>query len=170
VYFFRFKNIFCRQLIHIILLSLHFNVYLQSKDFFRHHHLVVQQLKTMPHARKSHDDEDCDACEAMGSIQSTLADLMANANLMKPQEPPKKPQSTQASKKPTQNTSQDEYWEPREPPDIIELGNAGWTLLHTIAAYYPNKPTEEKKRQTAQFLQSMSQVMRIVINHLNNHF
>eukprot|EP00301_Raphidiophrys_heterophryoidea_P009817 c1478_g1_i1.p1 GENE.c1478_g1_i1~~c1478_g1_i1.p1 ORF type:complete len:193 (-),score=34.63 c1478_g1_i1:247-825(-) len=31
------------------------------------------------------------------------------------------------------------------PPDREDIGRAGWTLLHTIAAYYPQTPTEQDK-------------------------
>jgi len=50
------------------------------------------------------------------------------------------------------------FWEKKSPPDLIELGNSGWTLLHSIAAYYPNKPTKEKKQEMSHFLISFSKV------------
>eukprot|EP00307_Rebecca_sp_RCC1486_P012739 CAMPEP_0119413466 /NCGR_PEP_ID=MMETSP1335-20130426/5547_1 /TAXON_ID=259385 /ORGANISM="Chrysoculter rhomboideus, Strain RCC1486" /LENGTH=174 /DNA_ID=CAMNT_0007438263 /DNA_START=17 /DNA_END=541 /DNA_ORIENTATION=- len=34
---------------------------------------------------------------------------------------------------------------PRCPPDREELGRHSWTLLHTIAAYYPDTPSETDK-------------------------
>ena len=46
----------------------------------------------------------------------------------------------------------------KTPPDSAELGNSGWTLLHTIAAYYPQSPSAEKQTQVLGFLQSFSQV------------
>jgi hypothetical protein len=46
----------------------------------------------------------------------------------------------------------------KTPPDTVELGNAGWTLLHTVAAYYPQKASEDRQKQTLNFLQSLSNV------------
>ena len=36
-------------------------------------------------------------------------------------------------------------WEERGPPTKAELGQAGWTLLHTLAANYPEPPTPEER-------------------------
>ncbi|VDP85071.1 unnamed protein product [Echinostoma caproni] len=38
------------------------------------------------------------------------------------------------------------------PPDKPELGRATWTLLHTMAAYYPVEPSERDKQDMAGFL------------------
>ncbi|KAF2076252.1 hypothetical protein CYY_002430 [Polysphondylium violaceum] len=52
-----------------------------------------------------------------------------------------------------------QFWEPMPPPpDFIELGNSGWTLLHTMAAYYPTHPNESKKQEMKEFLHSFSKV------------
>ncbi|KAI8910389.1 ERV/ALR sulfhydryl oxidase domain-containing protein [Gorgonomyces haynaldii] len=32
------------------------------------------------------------------------------------------------------------------PPDSGDIGNATWTFLHTMAAYYPERPTIEDKK------------------------
>mmetsp|Transcript_23810 Transcript_23810/g.42145 ORF Transcript_23810/g.42145 Transcript_23810/m.42145 type:complete len:91 (+) Transcript_23810:3076-3348(+) len=37
------------------------------------------------------------------------------------------------------------------PPDRSELGRAGWTFLHTAAAHYPEKPSEEDKQHYKSF-------------------
>lgn len=42
------------------------------------------------------------------------------------------------------------------PPDRSEIGRASWLLLHTIAANYPNEPTEEEKRKQTEFFYSFS--------------
>ena len=39
------------------------------------------------------------------------------------------------------------------PPGLREIGNHSWTLLHSIAAYYPDRPSEERKKHTRQFLE-----------------
>lgn len=38
------------------------------------------------------------------------------------------------------------------PVDKDELGNATWAFLHTMAAYYPDKPTIDEKKQMTQFI------------------
>ncbi|XP_074601373.1 evr1_Alr domain-containing protein Alr [Brevipalpus obovatus] len=44
------------------------------------------------------------------------------------------------------------------PLDKEHLGRAGWSLLHTIAAYYPDEPEERDKKEMSSFLQSFSKV------------
>eukprot|EP01130_Rhizamoeba_saxonica_P002000 TRINITY_DN11811_c0_g1_i1.p1 TRINITY_DN11811_c0_g1~~TRINITY_DN11811_c0_g1_i1.p1 ORF type:complete len:150 (+),score=28.80 TRINITY_DN11811_c0_g1_i1:37-486(+) len=72
--------------------------------------------------------DDCNTCDVLGAIHTAqLTD---------------QPQLTDH-----------DYWQDTgEAPSIIELGQSGWTLLHTIAAYYPSKPTNEERRNTSKFL------------------
>ena len=44
------------------------------------------------------------------------------------------------------------------PPDSFQLGNAGWTLLHSIAAYYPNRPDLKKQQAVRNFYDSFSEL------------
>lgn len=44
------------------------------------------------------------------------------------------------------------YWEKQDAPDVIELGQAGWTLLHSMAAYYPPKPSRQHQERMRSFL------------------
>ncbi|VEL08834.1 unnamed protein product [Protopolystoma xenopodis] len=44
------------------------------------------------------------------------------------------------------------------PPDKIELGRASWTLLHSIAAYYPVAPTLHQKKTISSFIKSFSEL------------
>ncbi|KAK5007664.1 hypothetical protein LTR28_004997 [Elasticomyces elasticus] len=39
------------------------------------------------------------------------------------------------------------------PPDVEQLGRSSWTLLHTIAASYPEAPTPTQQSETRQFIQ-----------------
>eukprot|EP00877_Chromochloris_zofingiensis_P003706 jgi/Chrzof1/13336/Cz07g29100.t1 len=45
----------------------------------------------------------------------------------------------------SQPSSKEPFWDYEDempcPPDILELGHATWTLLHAMAAYYPEKPS-----------------------------
>jgi FAD-linked sulfhydryl oxidase len=38
-----------------------------------------------------------------------------------------------------------------------QLGRASWSVLHTIAAYYPEKPTEQEQTSMKGFIQSFAQ-------------
>ncbi|KAL2911499.1 Flavin-linked sulfhydryl oxidase of the mitochondrial IMS [Polyrhizophydium stewartii] len=38
------------------------------------------------------------------------------------------------------------------PPDSTELGASTWTFLHTMAAYYPEKPTPEDRQAMTSFI------------------
>ncbi|TPX31482.1 hypothetical protein SmJEL517_g05186 [Synchytrium microbalum] len=42
------------------------------------------------------------------------------------------------------------------PPDGPALGRATWTFLHTMAAYYPDSPSQEHRGRTISFLNSFS--------------
>lgn len=42
------------------------------------------------------------------------------------------------------------------PPDSAELGRSTWTYLHSLAAYYPDKPTVEEKADVKSLLSSFS--------------
>lgn len=39
-----------------------------------------------------------------------------------------------------------------EPPDVERLGSSSWTLLHLIAATYPEAPTSEEQTDLKQFV------------------
>ncbi|CAF0765502.1 unnamed protein product [Adineta steineri] len=39
-----------------------------------------------------------------------------------------------------------------------DVGRASWSLLHTMAAYYPTKPKQEEKQSMNQFIDSFSKV------------
>ncbi|KAG8188928.1 hypothetical protein JTE90_014980 [Oedothorax gibbosus] len=38
------------------------------------------------------------------------------------------------------------------PPDREELGRCGWSLLHTVAAYFPERPADGQKRDADAFV------------------
>eukprot|EP00916_Digyalum_oweni_P017204 GHVL01028150.1.p1 GENE.GHVL01028150.1~~GHVL01028150.1.p1 ORF type:complete len:146 (-),score=29.31 GHVL01028150.1:75-473(-) len=44
------------------------------------------------------------------------------------------------------------------PPDRGEIGRAGWKLLHSVAANYPEEPSEEDKKRTNSFYISFANV------------
>lgn len=42
------------------------------------------------------------------------------------------------------------------PPDVEELGRSTWTLLHSLPATYPDRPSDSMKSQVRQFLSLFS--------------
>jgi Erv1 / Alr family len=45
-----------------------------------------------------------------------------------------------------------------KPPDKRELGRATWTAFHTLAANFPDEPTEEDKKSATYFVQSLTKL------------
>ncbi|XP_077489878.1 evr1_Alr domain-containing protein Alr [Amblyomma americanum] len=44
------------------------------------------------------------------------------------------------------------------PPDRSELGRCTWSLLHSVAAYYPKKPTPAQQNDAEQFFRLFSRL------------
>lgn len=44
----------------------------------------------------------------------------------------------------------------RCPLDINELGKSAWDVIHTMAAYYPEDPSEEQQRAATNFFTSLA--------------
>ncbi|KAG9249140.1 ERV/ALR sulfhydryl oxidase domain-containing protein [Calycina marina] len=47
---------------------------------------------------------------------------------------------------------------PNCPPDVEELGRASWTLLHSIAATYPEQPSFAEQQDVSQFMGLFSRI------------
>jgi len=51
-----------------------------------------------------------------------------------------------------------DFWAMEPPPGLVEIGNAGWTTLHTMAAYYPDRPSEEAKQSAVGLMRAFTQI------------
>jgi len=99
------------------------------------------------------DDESCEVCDALKIMKD------ARGMLKGPSKPatatPGTPTTTPPASITETNTSS---YKIEAPPDLTEIGRSTWTLLHTIAAYYPENPSEKKKEQVGKFIQDLSEV------------
>jgi FAD-linked sulfhydryl oxidase len=104
----------------------------------------------MRHAEEDVLSDDCNTCDLLGA---TAKGILSGPPLRVPSARPgaaARPPPTSAPTKPLVEDS-DEAWAPKPAPGIVEIGNAGWTTIHSFAAYYPDKPTE-KQRESAKGL------------------
>ena len=71
-----------------------------------------------------------------------------------------KPGSSNAPQQPPQQQEQRDFgeWPRARAPNLEGIGNAGWTLLHTVAAYYPERPSASKQEDMGHFLHSFARV------------
>ena len=44
------------------------------------------------------------------------------------------------------------------PPDRMELGSKSWTLLHSIAAYFPSTPSQQQQEDATNFMHLFSRL------------
>ncbi|KAI1716351.1 erv1 / alr family domain-containing protein [Ditylenchus destructor] len=61
-----------------------------------------------------------------------------------------------AKKKETENNNSNSTKRTDCPLNTDELGRSTWNLLHTMAAYYPDKPNSEEKKNMSDTLTSLS--------------
>lgn len=95
----------------------------------------------------------CRVCTDFRSMAFSSSSKTSNNNLSSHPNPSS---TTNASIPPPADPSLHSIPSMRCPPDSIELGRASWTLLHTMAAYYPEKPSETEKTQMTQFIQGLA--------------
>ena len=105
--------------------------------------------------------EDCNTCDNLQYISALRLQAQQKAKQQakkevtetkkKNDQPPKVAETKEASK-------DDDQWEMKPPASFEEVGQSTWTLIHTMAAYYPEKPSETQKRATSQFIQSLTEV------------
>lgn len=74
-----------------------------------------------------------------------------------------KSKSSASSSSSSQTSSASTTTSPEEPPsdcpvDVTVLGRSTWTLLHTLAANYPERATSTHQFQAQQFIRSFAQL------------
>ncbi|EGG22590.1 hypothetical protein DFA_04720 [Cavenderia fasciculata] len=108
---------------------------------------IIIPLSKNDHVNKEQqEEEDCDVCTVLGvsDKKKQMFDIISGGMGMF------------NGKGISEDSS---FWEPMgEPLDLIDLGHSGWNMLHTMAAYYPDKPTDTKKKEMTEFLHSFSKV------------
>jgi len=87
------------------------------------------------------EEEDCETCEGLNIFKKKNQEIN--------QQPTKNNQDVK---------KESEFWPKRTAPNGEELGNSTWTLLHTMAAYYPKAPSSEKTQETRNFLNSIAKL------------
>lgn len=89
-------------------------------------------MSTSPFKSDSFElDESCNVCESLGSTR---------------------PDALRAK------TAHPATWQQEPAPDIVRIGRAGWTTLHTMAAYYPDAPTTQDKSAAVALLSSFARL------------
>jgi len=70
---------------------------------------------------------------------------------------PLRPNAIPSTAPPASDTSQ--LQPPSDcPPDVEQLGRSSWTLLHSIAATYPERPSVQQQQDASQFVSSFSRL------------
>ena len=100
-------------------------------------------------------EEDCNACDSLQQLSA-----LSGGSVFTDLKNTKK--KTQNEMKTTENNDkpddQAEQEVTRGPINFEELGNSTWNLIHTMAAYYPEQPSEAKQKATNQFIESLGEV------------
>ena len=110
---------------------------------------ATHQDKPLPNQPK----KPCRVCSDFESI------LTAGLKGSKPKTP--KPAAQKSSIPPTSSRdhvseADSEGW--RCPPDYFELGSHTWTFLHSMASYFPSKPSQEAQGHAKALMKAVSKV------------
>lgn len=121
------------------------------------------------------EEEDCDSCDqlqAMARSNSKMAAMLKKAKAAAKGEPISNGGRGEGEGEGEEvdgyGILEEEYvsphrdskgdWKMERPADFYQLGSSTWTLLHTMAAYYPSRPSAEKQAHTKQFLSTLPHV------------
>lgn len=92
--------------------------------------------------------KSCESKACSSKADALKASFMA-ASSKTPSASTVPPVTTKAGNEVNQNAS-------KCPPDKEEIGRSGWTLLHSMAAHYPDNPTQEEQSRMRNFLESFA--------------
>jgi mitochondrial FAD-linked sulfhydryl oxidase len=118
----------------------------------RHQRSAAPLFRTVH--RDKDDEEDCDTCDNLKAIDALIAssdDAEADDELHNNDE-----------RNDDRNAIvEDELGEPQwnmnvRPPGLAQLGNAAWTVLHTMAAYYPDEPKDEQRDDMEYYIMALA--------------
>ena len=111
------------------------------------------------------EEEECDACPLMKSFKKNTGNSGWQKNVIPSLQGLKSRGVTGQrfeEEDEDQNDDDDEDNNNNEidetPPNVEELGRAGWTVLHSMAAYWPEKATESMQGNMSQFLKNFVKV------------
>lgn len=101
--------------------------------------------------------DDCNTCDLLGaSAKSVFSSQLPDRR--------SRPPPAAAAPRPiepvvtTTETQEEGLWEAQKPPGIVEIGNAGWTTIHSFAAYYPDAPTETQRSSAKNLIDAFAEL------------
>jgi FAD-linked sulfhydryl oxidase len=128
----------------------------------------VTPTKTMSYGRpgsrptdKEILSDDCNTCDMLGATAKGM--LAGSVPSRTPMPPPGRTSSSDHSQAALYSASMDkesteEAWAPKPAPGIVEIGNAGWTTIHTFAAYFPERPSERQRQSAKNLIDSFTEL------------
>lgn len=99
------------------------------------------------------DGKPCRACNTLLDFQMVTGKGTKIPGTKKPENSIEAASSdSNVTKKPTEAVSKLGGYAKDYPPDVEKLGRSSWTLLHSIAAKYPEEPSNKQQSDLKQFL------------------
>eukprot|EP01088_Endostelium_zonatum_P006021 TRINITY_DN18129_c0_g1_i1.p1 TRINITY_DN18129_c0_g1~~TRINITY_DN18129_c0_g1_i1.p1 ORF type:complete len:193 (-),score=56.30 TRINITY_DN18129_c0_g1_i1:11-589(-) len=105
------------------------------------------------------EEEECDACPLLKSFSKSTANKGWKKSVVTttPSAATVRPGGQRFFSQHTEEEEEEEE-EEETPPNVEELGRSGWTVLHSMAAYWPERASESMQTNMSQFLRSFVQV------------
>ena len=104
------------------------------------------------------DDEDCEVCKKAKKKSAAFQALMRDKGISMPSVPKKQPPQSTGIERPvaadclTHTSDAAASGVVGCPADRESLGRAGWTVLHTMAAYFPRQPNYAEQASMSVFI------------------
>eukprot|EP01095_Lingulamoeba_sp_RSL-Kostka_P007630 TRINITY_DN244_c0_g1_i1.p1 TRINITY_DN244_c0_g1~~TRINITY_DN244_c0_g1_i1.p1 ORF type:complete len:172 (-),score=54.74 TRINITY_DN244_c0_g1_i1:87-602(-) len=95
-------------------------------------------------------EEDCEKCDILEGIDKARLELKKNTTKRKKRIKKRTIDKTNNHNK-TAVANKEEG-----PPGLNLLGRSTWTFLHSVAAFYPNNPSDEEKQNVNELIVSVS--------------